>query len=468
MASPTPGTTASPAATTPSSRPVLEHLNSAASPTALTSNDVPSVFETLAADELRDLIQPAFRYVLARHPRYLLRLINRHEEVYAAFLGLVEGYHLHAYNSTFTDHFYGLKFRSITPHLTERQTASKVAVPRPAQYRLSRRQKLIALGCIVGIPYVRSKLQDLYERLGGGLDVDMMSMEGGQDRDNIYRITPRRRIAIFLAKSFKLLYPSLNLAYELMTVGYDISFAFGRTRWWRWWMALVGIEVVRSGAEDADAAGSLVGGLESWLANNQSTSPAIRALVSILKPITKLLSLPSRLPFSINPLASILLSLKFLQWWYSPTSPRLTALKDAEQRSRVDVKPPRMIPPAAKGRSALNLEREKEDDVPVAHDTEVDGDSDSDSDSDDAKSDSSSPHTTPGTPTDAVVDGDLGYRPQAYGTCVICTEEWANPTITPTGYMGCYLCLYGSVAKWGACPVTRVRMRTDELRKVLV
>jgi hypothetical protein len=43
----------------------LEHLNSAASPTALTSNDVPSVFETLAADELRDLIQPAFRYVLA-------------------------------------------------------------------------------------------------------------------------------------------------------------------------------------------------------------------------------------------------------------------------------------------------------------------------------------------------------------------------------------------------------------------
>lgn len=132
---------------------------------------------------------------------------------------------------------------------------------------------------------MRSKLQDLYERLGGGLDVGMMSMEGGQDRDNIYRvrtspftytfvslifreslqITPRRRIAIFLAKSFKLLYPFLNLAYELMTVGYDISFAFGRTRWWRWWMALVGIEVVRSGAEDADAAGSLVGGLESWL-----------------------------------------------------------------------------------------------------------------------------------------------------------------------------------------------------------
>lgn len=251
-------------------------------------------------------------------------------------------------------------------------------------------------------------------------------------------------------------------------------------------MAVVGIEVVRTGAEDAEVAGSLAGGLESWLvsrkpeereacvkfivvqANNQSTSPAIRALVSLLKPISKLLALPSRLPFSINPLASILLSLKFLQWWYSPSSPRLTALKDAEQRSRVDVKPPKLISPAAKGRSTVNLQRETEEDVPIARDTEDNSDGDSDSDSDEPKSDFLSAHVTPGTPTDAVVQGDLAYRPQAYGTCVICTEEWANPTITPTGYMGCYLCLYGSVEKWGVCPVTGVRMRTDELRKVLV
>lgn len=250
-------------------------------------------------------------------------------------------------------------------------------------------------------------------------------------------------------------------------------------------MALVGIEVVRSGAEDGEMAGSLAGGLESWLvsgfdatgvtftgansfqSNNESASPAIRALVAVLKPISKLLALPSRLPFSINPLASILLSLKFLQWWYSPSSPRLTALKDAEQRSRVDVKPPRMIPPSVKGRSAVNLEREKEEGASAPRDEEAGGDSDSDSDSDVAKSNSSGARTTPGTPTD-VVQGDLAYRPQAYGTCVICTEEWANPTITPTGYMGCYLCLYGSVEKWGVCPVTGVRLRTDELRKVLV
>lgn len=107
-------------------RPVLEHLNSAA-PTSSTAADIPSVFETLASDELRDLIQPAFRYVLAvspsspisfvgpeakdewwpqffaqRYPRYLLRLINSHEEVYAVFLAGIEGFHLHTYSTSAT------------------------------------------------------------------------------------------------------------------------------------------------------------------------------------------------------------------------------------------------------------------------------------------------------------------------------------------------------------------------------
>lgn len=127
----------------------------------------------------------------------------------------------------------------------------------------------------MGIPYVRSKMQDLYERLGGGLDPEMMTEGQG---DNMYRvrpalrgptttnprssakITPRRRIGIILSWMFKALYPWVNLAYEVGTVGYDIAFAFGRTRWWRWWMALVGVEVVRSGAGDGSP-----GVLGSWL-----------------------------------------------------------------------------------------------------------------------------------------------------------------------------------------------------------
>jgi hypothetical protein len=206
-----------------------------------------------------------------------------------------------------------------------------------------------------------------------------------------------------------------------------------------------------------------------------SSSRVFKVLLPLLRPIAKLFAIPISLLTSINPLATILLALKFLQWWYSPASPRLSAIKGAEERSKVIVKPPMMIPPAHKGRSTVNLEREKEEEDSQTARAEADEDDDSDSDSDkedSGESDSSAlsaiGQATPGTPTNELPDTSLHYRLQTYGTCVICSNEWANPTITPTGYMGCYLCLYGTVEKHGACPVTGVPMRVDELRKVLV
>lgn len=43
--------------------PLLQHLQQR-NPLEPESEDRPSVFELLATDELRDLVQPAFRYVL--------------------------------------------------------------------------------------------------------------------------------------------------------------------------------------------------------------------------------------------------------------------------------------------------------------------------------------------------------------------------------------------------------------------
>ncbi|GHJ87550.1 hypothetical protein NliqN6_3952 [Naganishia liquefaciens] len=410
MSTPTPAL--APAAPAPA-RPVLEHLNSAATH-ATAPSDVPSVFETLASEELRDLVQPAFRYVLAffaqRYPRYLLRLINSHEEVYAGFLAAIEAFHLHAYNSTFTDHFYGLEFKSLTPHPLPPSKLAPHAIPTTT--RPSRRQKISALAFIVGIPYIRSKAQDLYERLG--------TIDPDTDTDNSFRITPTHRLTRLFARVFRKCYPWINLAYELGTVTYDIGFAFGKGWGWRWWMRLIGIEVVRVSADGQGRPGIL----------SKSTNPILRQLNALL----------TRLP-TLHPLASTLLLLKFLQWWYSPASPRLTARKAAEERARVVVPPPRIVLPAKRGQTGLNPERA---DVP---------DADAADDDDDASDSEES--IIPGTPDDV-----------PYGTCPICLSAWANPTITPTGYTGCYLCLYRCVERDGKCPVTGGTMRVDELRKV--
>ena len=82
----------------------------------------PSLFELIAQEQLRDLLQPALKYVLSvcvqaclkaswpadhamwqvfaqRYPRYLLRLVNKHEEFYATLMFFVERHYLRKYGA---------------------------------------------------------------------------------------------------------------------------------------------------------------------------------------------------------------------------------------------------------------------------------------------------------------------------------------------------------------------------------
>ncbi|KAK5052904.1 ubiquitin-protein ligase peroxin 12, partial [Cryomyces antarcticus] len=73
----------------------------------------PSLFELLSEQQLSALIPPSLRYLLAlathRHPRYLLRILNSFDEVYALLSLVVERYYLRTYGGGFTENFYGLK-----------------------------------------------------------------------------------------------------------------------------------------------------------------------------------------------------------------------------------------------------------------------------------------------------------------------------------------------------------------------
>ena len=90
---------------------------------------------------------------------------------------------------------------------------------------------------------------------------------------------------------------------------------------------------------------------------------------------------------------------------------------------------------------------------------------------------SSSSSSGPSTPPESIDGSDTSSSfatktPLAYGHCPICREPWANPTALPTGYVGCYLCLYRFVEREGVCPVTGGDLAgmggVDSLRKVLV
>lgn len=396
--------------------PLLQHLQPS-------SEERPSIFELLATDELRDLVQPAFRYVLAylaqRYPRYLLRLVNRHEEVYAGVILGVEGYHLHKLGSTFADHFYQLKYRSTRVHTNGTKTTG-----------LSRNQKMLILASIVGIPYARAKLKDLYERLGGGLDPEIAQSRIENDPRGSLQNANTSRLKLALLWLFKLFYPYLNFLYTLTEVGYDLGYAYNlgylspttsttHQLEWRPWMQLLGIAIVR----------------------NTTPSPP---------------TLSTRLTGSIFPMT--LLALKFSQWWYSPFSPRLSHVEN-EKENQVWVPPPKMVRPGKKGWSDLNVKR-----IAMTKSSE-----DTQEDEEEAGSDTDSLDTAS---TESLDTPPASPLPVVYGRCPLCSLPWANPSTTPTGYVACYTCLFKFIEKEGKCPVTGIELKqyggVESLRKVLV
>lgn len=100
--------------------------------------------------------------------------------------------------------------------------------------------------------------------------------------------------------------------------------------------------------------------------------------------------------------------IKFLEWWYSPSSP---ARSLSTSPLGPAVPPPRLLAPHPQGVRVDDLE---------------------------------------------------------YGVCPLCRDTLGNATGLPSGYVFCYGCAHEYVGEHGRCPVTLVPARLWQLRKILV
>ncbi|KAI0285103.1 hypothetical protein BGY98DRAFT_930604 [Russula aff. rugulosa BPL654] len=210
----------------------------------------PSLFELIAQEQLRDLLQPALKYVLSvfaqRYPRYLLRIVNRHEEFYGLIMLYVERHYLHA---SFAENFYGLKRRRRPFIETERARAAVGGVP--VEEKLRDREMWRSLIVLVGLPYLRAKAQDYYEDLGGGTDVPD---DGGHTipalTEEASLIWCTNTLKGRLRRLYKRTYPFVNMAFEGWIMAYNVAYAFERTPFYRPWLSWVGVDLRRMSVED--------------------------------------------------------------------------------------------------------------------------------------------------------------------------------------------------------------------------
>ena len=124
----------------------------------------PSLFEIMSEQQLSDLLPPTLRYLLTvatqRHPRYLLRVLNSFDELYALAMVVVERHYLRTRGGSFTEHFYGLKRERALPAEIPRASLAAPAVVRET-LKLSNGDVWRNLAVMVGVPYLKPKLSSV-------------------------------------------------------------------------------------------------------------------------------------------------------------------------------------------------------------------------------------------------------------------------------------------------------------------
>lgn len=186
------------------------------------------------------------------------------------------------------------------------------------------------------------------------------------------------------------MYPWLNTSFEVWLLICNLGYLFERTPFYRPWLAWIGVDIRRITVDDMRAM-------------QQPSKPPLsfQQKDGLLANLRRLIAASPR--FLLDSLKVLLPTaiffIKFLEWWYSPSSPaRMLSSSSAGPA----VPPPRLLPPHPQG---------------------------------------------------ITVDLDK------YGICPLCHDILSNATAMPSGYVFCYRCAYEYVEKYSRCPVTLLPVR---------
>ncbi|KAF9583185.1 ubiquitin-protein ligase peroxin 12 [Lunasporangiospora selenospora] len=373
--------------------------------------DRPSLFELIAQDKMRELLEPALRYVLAvyaqRYPRYLIRIVNRYEEFYAILMFFVERHYLREYGASFAENFYGLK-RVRAPRTVKVakvniddesvaasvNTAAALNASVPGSNKLRNRDIYKSLLFLIGLPYVKCKLDEYYEKVSGGEAARLFGDEFTQEEEDLTGQPLSKKAKAMTIKLFKKGYPYLNAAYQIAILVHYIGYLYNKTPFYSPWLRLIGIEVKRMSAADYREI------IQKSKSAPRRTSNSL--IESVQNKVLGLLS--GSLDFLKVLLPMSIFFFKFLEWWYQSDYYK----KSSNTGDSAEVPPPERVKPHKDG---LPLPREP-------------------------------------------------------NVCPICVKALTNPTALSSGYVYCYPCAYKYVEDHGRCPVTLIHCRTEDLRKI--
>ncbi|KAE8355254.1 Pex12 amino terminal region-domain-containing protein [Aspergillus coremiiformis] len=396
----------------------------------------PSLFELIAEEQLSDLLPPSIRYILAvathRHPRYLLRILNSYDEIYAFLSLIVERYYLRTFGGSFTENFYSLKRERVLLTKNGEIPRAQLGAPGPVREALKLRSSDVwkNLLVMVGIPYLRRKLDEGYD-IHAAPQASLIMSGGpryGPNDDLPPNPTIRQRLFHYYKWFLRNVYPSVNAAYYFSILAFNLAYLFDNTKYSSPFLWLIGTRIRRLGGADHKAIAAMLESKPAAGPGGRGRSRPGSGLLGLLSPQNLYPQLLTSLRYFLP--ASIF-ALKFLEWWHASDFSRQLTLKATEVLDLPAPVASGMIPPSERKTLAEEKEKKKQD-----------------PDSSKPKPALKSPRKRIQPPISATSYLPIFTVPlppadsDAASTCPICLNPLANPTACQTGYVFCYVCVF--------------------------
>lgn len=107
---------------------------------------------------------------------------------------------------------------------------------------------------LVGLPYVKCRLDLLYQKVSGGSASSILGDNEQLEMENEELASPetsiKRKLVIRLMRLFKKVYPIINFLYYGSNLAYNVAYLFGKTKYYTPWLHLLGLEVKRMSMND--------------------------------------------------------------------------------------------------------------------------------------------------------------------------------------------------------------------------
>lgn len=447
---------------TTSSLLCLVSLHPTLSQTFLVRTSLTRLLELLSEQQLSALLPPSLRYILTvatqRSPRYLLRVLNSFDEVYALLMLLVERHYLQSYGGSFTEHFYGLKRERVLHIKGGEAPRTQIGVPdvlREVQ-QLGQADVWKNLAVIVGLPYVKRKLDESFETHGALRSPIFQVGPNYRGADLPANATLSQRIFHSYKWLLKRIYPSVNAAYHLSLLAFYFAYLFDNTKYSSPFLWILGIRMRRLNQADYRAMALAV-----HAPPNSKSRGVTRAgpAFNSLNPATVMSTLVPRALSTLKILlpASIF-ALKFLEWWHASDFARQLSKKAAEG---LDLPPPSVSGlPSSKSRlpspSTRGIDETLSDSLPSSGGNTVALSASSHVAPFSIQSDLKVAHApanttklmdaTALTPVSSTSNLPIHTIPSASastsGLCPLCKHPIQTATSAQTGYMFCYTCIF--------------------------